>query len=255
MTDVLDRGVKLSNDNERDYNHATDSEYKRLRAKADEYYKKRNALSQQSQAAYKQKDGQRAHELSEELKKALAQAEQYSQQAAEYVFRENNADSAADEIDLHGLYVKEAEWILKVRLKQAISTNQSHLKVIVGKGLHSQNGIAKLKPAVDQLCDETRLKHYIDPKNSGVMIIELNGEDASNIPTGWGSGTITQPQQAYHGNNQPHYQQQQHQQQQQQQLQYQQQHHQNQNQNQNFKTGNQLLDLLLKGLCMCINSK
>ena len=55
----------------------------------------------------------KAHELSEELKRILAQAEECNRKAAEYVFRENNEDSGPDEIDLHGLYVKEAEWILK----------------------------------------------------------------------------------------------------------------------------------------------
>ncbi|KAI3404521.2 hypothetical protein KGF56_002713 [Candida oxycetoniae] len=254
MTDIIDKGVKLFDENnQRDYNHVVDPQYKQARAKADEYYKKQNALSQQSQAAYKKGDGQRAHELSEQSKQALNQAEYYSQQAAEYVFRENNADSAFDEIDLHGLYVKEAEWILQKRLRQAIATNQSHLKVIVGKGLHSSNGIAKLKPAVEQLCSESGLKHHIDPKNGGVLIIDLQNSSSSQVPSSWANSSINQPQQAYHqGNqpyyhtNQPHYQQyqgvQQHQQQQ-------------QGQSQDIKTGNQLVDLLVKAICSCISAK
>lgn len=114
MTEVFNRGAKLFDDNnQRDYNHATDSEYKRLRSEADRLFQKRQQLSQQSQNAYKQGDGQKAHELSEELKRILAQAEECNRKAAEYVFRENNEDSGPDEIDLHGLYVKEAEWILE----------------------------------------------------------------------------------------------------------------------------------------------
>ncbi|KAI5965229.1 uncharacterized protein KGF55_001449 [Candida pseudojiufengensis] len=253
MTDILNRGAKLFDDkNEPAYNHATDQQYKQLRSKADELYKKRNQLSQQSQQAYKQGDKQKAHELSEESKKATQEAESYSEKAAEYVFRENNTDSASDEIDLHGLYVKEAEWIVKKRINSCIQTNQSHLKVIVGKGLHSSNGISKLKPAIDQLCEESNLKHYIDPKNNGVLIIDFQNSENSQVPSHWNNPGISQPQQAYHGNNQPQYQQHQNYNQN---NHYQQQQHHNNNNNQNIKTGNQFLDLLIKGVCMCMNSK
>ncbi|CAI5758071.1 unnamed protein product [Candida verbasci] len=252
MSDILSRGAKLFDDSpEYDYNHATDSEYKRLRAEADKLYKHRNQLSQQSQQAYKQGDGQKAHELSEESKSVLAQAEQANRKAAEYVFRENNTDSAYDEIDLHGLYVKEAEYVLQNRISQAIKTNQNHLKVIVGKGLHSQNGIAKIKPAVDQLCDESGLKHYIDPKNSGVLVIDLQNTNSNQIPSHWDN--INQPHQAYHGSNQPQYQQQQAHYQNQQHYQQQQQQQHNNNQGQNIKTGNQFIDLAIKAICFCIN--
>lgn len=245
MADVISRGAKLVFDDSptRDYNHATDNEYKRLRDEADRLYKKRNQLSQQSQNAYKSGDKQKAHELSEESKKLLNQAEDANMKAAQYVFRENNADSAEDEIDLHGLYVKEAEYILQTRISNCIRTNQSHLKVIVGKGLHSANGIAKLKPAIDQMCDESNLKHRIDPHNSGVLIIDFTGSLTSQIPNHWNS-TISQPQQAYHGTNHPQYQQSNQ--------------HSNQNYNQqsnNFDSGNGLINLLIKGICMCLNSK
>lgn len=254
--DYLERGARLFDDdheNTRDINHATDSEYKRLRNQADDMYKKRNQLSQQSQQAFKSGDKQRAHDLSQQAKQILEQAEDVNRKAAEYVFRENNSDSAADEIDLHGLYVKEAEYILKNRIAAAIRTNQSHLRVIVGKGLHSANGIAKLKPAVDQLCDESGLRHRIDPKNSGVLEIDLTNTQSSQIPNHWGNSSITQPQQAYHGSSSPQYQQGQ-------QGGYQGGYQQQQQQNHsggtgNIHTGNQLVDLLIKGLCMCLKSK
>lgn len=242
MTEVLDRGAALFDSNhQRDYNHATDSNYKNLRAQADEAYKKRSHLSLESQKAFKRGDKARAHDLSEQAKAALQQAENYNRQAAEYVFRENNSDSAGDEIDLHGLYVKEAEYILQQRLSAAIRSNQSHLRVIVGKGLHSANGIAKLKPAIDQMCDDCHLRHHIDPKNTGVLVVDLTNASAGQIPDHW--GPISQPQQGYHGGSQPQYHPQQG---------HQPQHYQQQN---DFKTGNQLVDLLLKAFCACVNSK
>lgn len=256
MTEVFNRGAKLFDDNnQRDYNHATDSEYKRLRSEADRLFQKRQQLSQQSQNAYKQGDGQKAHELSEELKRILAQAEECNRKAAEYVFRENNEDSGPDEIDLHGLYVKEAEWILERRIYYAVKTNQLHLNVIVGKGLHSANGVAKIKPAVDELCDQVGLNHYIDKKNSGVLVIDLKGVNLDRLPSSWAQGTnnVAPPQQAYHGTGQPQYQQQQQHQGQQSHNQYQQQQH--QGDQQDIKTGNDLVDMVLKIVCGCLKSK
>lgn len=238
---TVDRGAPLF-DHQRDYNHATDNTYKNLRDKAEQMYEKRKKLLNQLQQAYKSGDKQKAHELSEELKEVLEQAENYNRQAAEYVFRENNADSAGDEIDLHGLYVKEAEWIMQKRLSECIRTNQSHLRVIVGKGLHSANGIAKLKPAIEQLCSESGLKHYIDPKNTGVMVIDLTNS-LGQLPSHWDQQPLSLGQ--YYQQQQPQYQQQQ--------PQYQQQHGLGQNQFQNIKTGNSLVDGLLRLFCQCIN--
>ncbi|CAH6723705.1 smr domain-containing protein [[Candida] jaroonii] len=244
----MNKGGQFMN-GERDYNHATDSNYKSLRQRAEQLYEKRNHLSQESQKAYKNGDGQKAHDLSEQAKKITDEAEYYNRQAAEYVFRENNADSAEDEIDLHGLFVKEAEYILQVRIVQFVKTHQSHLKVIVGKGLHSQGGIAKLKPAIDDMCDESRLKHHIDSKNTGVLVIDLKNVDINQLPQSWlnlppPSQMPSKPQQSYQPHQQPQYNQQYH-------KPNQQQHHNNNNNNNN----NQLVSLLMKVVCMCINSK
>lgn len=245
MTDYIDRGLKLVDDDitERDYNHATDPEYKRLRAEADRLFKRRNQLSQQSQAAYKQGDGQRAHELSEQAKQVLAQADDCNRKAAEFVFRENNEDSERDEIDLHGLYVKEAVWILQRRIASDIQNNQSHIRVIVGKGLHSANGVAKIKPAVEELCRESNLKVHVDPKNSGVLVIDLSGSTSAQVPSTWTPIT----QQPYQGHAQPQYQQPQYNNQ----AQYQQ----HQQQQETINTGNPIVDLVIKMLCTCFSSK
>lgn len=212
----LDRGHLLTGGQERDYNHVSDPEYKRLREQADLAYKKKQQLSSESQKAYKNGDGQRAHELSEAAKKQVDIAENYNFQAAEYVFVANNADSDFDEIDLHGLYVKEAQWVLKKRIVAGIQRHESKLEVIVGKGLHSQNGVAKLKPAVEELCDEAGFKSHIDPKNTGVLVINLAN---ARIPQSWGNvtpisvggqqGSYQPPQNAYQPQQQPQYQQQQ----------------------------------------------
>lgn len=165
-------------------------------------------MSSKSQQAYKRGDKKAAGELSAQAKKQYAIAEQYNAKAAEYVFIENNRDSDDNDIDLHGLYVKEAEYILKQRIISGIRKNQSTLDCIVGKGLHSKNGIAKLKPAVEELCKESNMRTWIDPKNSGVLHIDIKN---AKIPQSWynvnpdGIGAMDDNYYAYHpeeqGNN------------------------------------------------------
>ncbi|CEP62445.1 Smr domain-containing protein LALA0_S05e05820g [Lachancea lanzarotensis] len=249
---VADRGAYLSQ--QKDYNHATDTEYKRLRGLADDAYKKRQTLSQQSQHAFKNGDKGEAHTLSEQAKEQLQVAEKYNMQAAEYVFTQNNADSDSNEIDLHGLYTKEAQWILQRRIAAGVANQEQKLEVIVGKGIHSQNGIAKIKPAVEELCQQANLPNYVDPKNSGVLIIELQN---AQVPNSWQSmdystyahnNTVSRPNQ----NAKPSQTRPQHNYVQQQQPQYQQQPQQQHNGNQGNNKNGDLVSTLLKFVCMCI---
>lgn len=90
----------------RDYNHSEDPEYKRLRDLAQREHELRGEAFAQSKEAYNNGDGAEAKRLSEKGKKHGVKMDEYNAQAAQFVFRENNADSAGDEIDLHGLYVK-----------------------------------------------------------------------------------------------------------------------------------------------------
>jgi DNA-nicking Smr family endonuclease len=64
---------------------------------------------------------------------------------------ENNKQSPPGTIDLHGLYVKEAIERTESAIAQRQRSGQDELRVIVGKGIHSQNHQAKIKPAVEEL--------------------------------------------------------------------------------------------------------
>ncbi|RLV90169.1 Smr domain-containing protein [Spathaspora sp. JA1] len=186
MADYFDTGETTEVDT---YSETSSSEYLRLRAKADRLYKKRNQLSQKSQAAYCSGNGKRAYELSEQSKKIMDQADSVSLQAAEYVFRENNEYRGPHEIDLHGLFVKEAIDFLEQRISHDLGIKQRQLQVITGKGLHSADGVPKLMIAVEDLCEEMGLKHHTDPCNAGILVIEL-GNDSEKAPqeTYYGSG-------------------------------------------------------------------
>jgi DNA-nicking Smr family endonuclease len=160
----------------------------------------RSKLSHQSQEAYQSGDGGRAKELSERAKEKAREADSLNLQASDYIFRENNVSGrvAEDAIDLHGQIVEEAERILTTRIQADRSRGATHLHVIVGKGNHSVNHIQKLKPAVEQLCQERGLA-YKTEANEGRIYVDLTGnQDMPQYPP--------QPGQGYHGK--PHGQQQ-----------------------------------------------
>ncbi|KAK9467142.1 hypothetical protein V1512DRAFT_262048 [Lipomyces arxii] len=165
----------------RDYNHADDQEYRRLRDLAQNEYNARLRLLDQAHVAYQSGDGAEAKKLSELGKQHGDAMDLYNAQAAAFVFRANNADSDEDEIDLHGLYVKEAEEYLTQRIAACKARNESHLEVIVGKGNHSSGGISKLKPAVERLCRENHFQYGVDDDNSGVIIINFK-QSGGKVP-------------------------------------------------------------------------
>lgn len=109
--------------------------------------------------------------------------EQYNKQASEYIFRANNSTDKVqdDTIDLHGQFVEEAEDILEARIRDAQARNQTHLHVIVGKGNHSVGHVQKLKPRVENLCQELGLQ-YRTEENEGRIYVNLQGHDIPHMP-------------------------------------------------------------------------
>ncbi|TEB38190.1 hypothetical protein FA13DRAFT_729249 [Coprinellus micaceus] len=109
--------------------------------------------------------------------------EQVNKEASDWIFRENNRDSAEDEIDLHGLYVKEALARTEDALEDARRRGQGEVKLIVGKGLHSSSG-AKIKPAIEDLMKKYQLNAEIDPQNAGVLVVRMNTGGRSRMSPG-----------------------------------------------------------------------
>lgn len=128
--------------------------YKQLRASAHREGDLMAKSFDESHKAYAQGDGGRAKQLSNQGHEHKQKMEQFNQQAADWIFHANNEDSAPNEVDLHGLYTEEAI----AKTEQAIREHQQkgtrELRVIVGKGIHSQNHVAHIKPAVEKLMRE-----------------------------------------------------------------------------------------------------
>lgn len=131
----------------------------------------------QSRQAYEDGDGAAAKELSNEGKAHAARMDDYNQQASDFIFRENNADGRVepDAVDLHGQFVEEAERILEERIRADQARGQAHLVAIVGKGNHSSGGVQRIKPKVEELCQELGLQYRTDEDNVGRIIINLQG--------------------------------------------------------------------------------
>ena len=76
---------------------------------------------------------------------------------------------------------------------------------IVGKGIHSVNHVQKIKPKVEQICQELGLQ-YATEENAGRIYINLTGSPAQ-IPQHYQQNTGAYPQhhgQQHHGQHQSH---------------------------------------------------
>ncbi|KAB5595180.1 Alpha-1,2-mannosyltransferase [Ceratobasidium theobromae] len=149
--------------------------YQQLRAQARAEGDAMARAFEASKEAYKNRDGAKAKELSNEGKKHKAEMERLDKEASDWIFEQVNMDSAPNELDLHGLYVKEAIARTEAAVQAAQNRGDEEIHIIVGKGLHSQGHVAKLKPAIEDLMVKYQLNARIDPRNEGILIVQLGG--------------------------------------------------------------------------------
>lgn len=88
--------------------HASDPHYVQLRNQAIREDDLMGQAFDAASEAYKSGDGARAKELSNEGKAHQRRKEELNDQAADWIFAENNRSQPRGSIDLHGLYVEEA---------------------------------------------------------------------------------------------------------------------------------------------------
>jgi len=159
--------------------NSSDAHYTSLRASAREKYTQMGSCFERSRAAYSSGDGAGAKDLSQEGHALQAEARRLDAQAAEWIFRKNNEGREGTrprEVDLHGLFVREAVEQTESAVKEAKREGEREVRLIVGKGLHSENHVAKIKPAIEELMQKENLTAEIDPSNSGVLIVYVDGQ-------------------------------------------------------------------------------
>ncbi|KAF8215878.1 hypothetical protein K438DRAFT_1799621 [Mycena galopus ATCC 62051] len=99
-------------------------------------------------------------------------------------YGDQGPNSADHLVDLHGLSVREAKLMVKAKISQVkwwallyfIYPNSGCRDVcfIVGKGKHSVDGIAKLKPAIMKYISWRLFRSVIlDPSNDGRIIVDV----------------------------------------------------------------------------------
>lgn len=91
-------------------------------------------------------------------------------------FLVKNEGRPSDEIDLHGLYVQEASEKVEEAIKRCKRENADHLVIIVGKGLHSPDKIAKLKPAIIELVNKYDINCQPNTPNPGCLYVRFDGK-------------------------------------------------------------------------------
>ncbi|KLO08681.1 Smr-domain-containing protein [Schizopora paradoxa] len=77
--------------------------------------------------------------------------------------------------DVHGLYVAEAREYVKRFLETCIEKSLREVKVVTGKGIHSEGGEAKLKPAILEFLkgDPDVEEAKIEETNEGCILVRL----------------------------------------------------------------------------------
>ncbi|KAF8134656.1 hypothetical protein EV363DRAFT_1324213 [Boletus edulis] len=124
---------------------------------------------QQSKEAYERRDRARAKALSDEGKRHALKMETLHADASATIFK-GKIERDACEVDLHGLFVKEA--IVYSEKAVTGARQRAILRSVNRQGNHSES-ISRLKPALQE--DVQMRGHHIevDPKNPGVLVVQL----------------------------------------------------------------------------------
>lgn len=113
--------------------------------------------------AYACGSGSKAFELSRAGKAHQAQGAAFNQEASNLMLRTNNKFDRVgeDTIDLHGQYIEEAEAILERRIHAAARQGRDHLYVIVGRGINSPHNVQRIRPKVEEICEELGFRYTV----------------------------------------------------------------------------------------------
>ncbi|KAI5123968.1 hypothetical protein M0805_006380 [Coniferiporia weirii] len=155
--------------------HAQDAHYVSLRKEAAEASEEMGQLFHDSREAYARGDGAEASALSKKAKELRNKRDRLHREAADWIFEQNNRGRGASEVDLHGLRAEEAIERTDKAILDARRKGINELRLIVGKGIHSQGQHAVLKPRIEELMQKHNIVAEIDPQNSGVLIVHLDG--------------------------------------------------------------------------------
>lgn len=146
--------------------------WNQYRGEAIELGEQRDKLFESSQKAYLRGDGLKAKKDSILGSQYQKRCDEANELAANAIFMHYNKNRDLTSIDLHGLFVKEAEKRLEDHIVNAIQNCVFRLDVIVGQGLHSEHG-PKIKPTVERFAKLHNIPCKIDNVNRGCIRLNL----------------------------------------------------------------------------------
>lgn len=155
------------------------------RQEARQHAHRRNDFLEKSQQAYRQNKGAEAKALSLQGKEEARLMEEANRKVSEASFAANNASVEADFIDLHGLYVREAEVVTEKRIAQARGQKRPHLVVIVGQGHHSKDGVERLKPAIEAVARRHNIDCTENKPRPGCLWLDLPSQTRWSKLVSW----------------------------------------------------------------------
>jgi hypothetical protein len=100
------------------------------------------------------------------------------------------------------MYTAEAITRTEQEIAQRQARGDSSVRIIVGKGVHSKDHVAKSKPAIEGLMRKYTLQAHLDPHNAGVLVVDLTGKAGGNFSRDVGGMTRGLAQEASGDENQ-----------------------------------------------------
>lgn len=149
-----------------------------------------NVLRQEKDALFKQaydsQNGAQRDALFIQANKKKVEFEQAEIRVGDEIFAMKNKGYGDDQMDLHGLTVKESERVVELRLTKVhskIASGGFELTIITGAGHHSENNVAKIKPAIIDLLRSKGYRFHEDD-TGGMIMVSATGQPTSSIPGG-----------------------------------------------------------------------
>jgi DNA-nicking Smr family endonuclease len=146
--------------------------------------KRAQTATSQSQTAYRQGDHSGARQLSNVSKAHWKEYNRLNALAEREIFNHYNPKYPTNisQIDLHGLLVKEAINRVEKHVELCKRSGIKQTILITGRGSHCKDGLAKIKPAIQELCQRENLRVTSDEPNEGCITVKFG---ISRANAGW----------------------------------------------------------------------
>jgi len=131
---------------------------------------RRAAYFRAAAAAFMAGKGGLAREYADRGREESRRMDETSAQHAVSVFVRANRDvDCHRSVDLHGLTVREAVWILHFVVQRLKRRGCYEVVAVTGRGRNSQGGKSRLRPAVEAYCERHRYKYHATDSEIRVM--------------------------------------------------------------------------------------